>query len=217
MKHSLLIGVVLLVAFIGGIWAALTIAPPQTTASEPQYRYYQPYPAARELSDFTFNRANGQTLTRADLNGHWTLVFLGYTHCPDICPTTLAALNKVYPQLTTLSPELPVQIMFLSVDPNRDTPERLAAYKAYFNDDFIAATADHGQVFPFVRSIGMMYAISESTEADDYLVDHSGSIVVIGPDATARGRFKPQSSPGQVTIVNSEHIVTDLPQIIQTK
>ncbi|QPG05608.1 SCO family protein [Salinimonas marina] len=214
MKQNTIIGLVLVIAFVAGIWAAITIAPPEHAISAPEPEHFQAYPATRSLPDFSLTRANGETLNAQSLQNQWTLVFLGYTYCPDICPATMAGFNRIYSQLQAIESEYPIRVLFVSVDPGRDTPARLASYKSYFNEDFIAATGDHGQVFPLVRSFGLVYALSESTEQGDYLVDHSASVVLVSPKAQVVGRFKPDSTVGQLSVVKPEHIVTDMPVII---
>lgn len=214
MKQHSLIGLVLIVAFIGGIWAAVTIAPPDVKPQGPATTYFQTYPAPRGLPSFRLTEAGGEPVTNATLRDQWTVIFLGYTYCPDVCPTTMAGLNRIYPQLQQIPTEYPIKIMFLSVDPKRDTPARLRSYKQYFNDDFIAATGDHGQLFGLVRSFGLVYAMSESTDQPDYLVDHSASIVVVSPKAEVVGRFKPDAIPGALTVVDPAHIIADMPAIV---
>ena len=105
-------------------------------------------------------------------------------------------------------------LVFVSVDPKRDSVERLAEYVSYFNEEFIALTGEHKTLFPFVRNLGMMYAIAESTDNPNYLVDHSASVVLIDPEARVIGRFKPKREPGKLSISDSQQILADMPVII---
>lgn len=220
------IGLLLLVVFCAGIYAALVIAPPgfndkssqseQAQALSDQTAYLSWYPLPRKLADFSISKNTGEAFTNADLNGKWTLAFVGYTFCPDICPVTLAEMNKVYPQLQAMAVSTPLQIWFLSVDPKRDTIERLNEYVNYFNPDFVAATGPHDQLFPLVRSMGMMYSMSESTDNPNYLVDHSASIVVINPQGNVVGRFKPKHVVGELSISDTEQIVADMPILLSS-
>lgn len=218
------IGLLLLVVFGIGIYAALVIAPPGYDANieEPanlsaQTKHMNWYPMPRALSEFTISKHSGGDFTNTDLQGKWTLVFVGYTFCPDICPVTLAELNKVYPQLTELVSANPLQIWFLSVDPKRDTIERLNEYVNYFNPEFVATTGPHEQLFPLVRSMGMMYSMSESTDNPNYLVDHSASIVVINPDGNVIGRFQPKHVIGELSISDTQQIIEDLPILLSSR
>lgn len=176
--------------------------------------YMQWYPLPRKVSDFTLTNNHNQPMTNADLNGQWTLAFVGYTYCPDICPTTLAALNQAYPKIVATVSEQPIKVWFISVDPKRDTIERLAEYVGFFNSEFIGATAEHKQLYPLVRSLGMMYSMSESTDEPNYLVNHSGSVVVINPLGQVIGRFKPKHAPGQIAISDTAQIIADMPKVM---
>lgn len=215
MTQRTLVGLVAVVALITGVIGALYIAPPDSNINEPaQTTSFRFYPAPRALSEFQLTTQYGETLTQDSLKEQWTLVFLGYTFCPDICPTTMAGLNRVYSQIQAVDSEYPVKVLFISVDPKRDSVERLKEYTGFFNKEFIAATGEHKYLFPLTRSMGMMYAMAESTDNPNYLVDHSGSIVVINPQAQVVGRFKPQATPGKLTVVSGEDIVADLPSIV---
>ena len=209
------IGLVLIIVFIGGIYAALVIAPP--SSSKPlaeQTQHLNWYPQARGLNAFTLTQHTGETFTNENLQGKWTLAFVGYTFCPDICPVTLAEINKAYPQLSAIPSANPLQVWFLSVDPKRDTVERLNEYIGYFNSNFVGTTGPHEQLFPLVRSMGMMYSLSESTDNPNYLVDHSASIVVINPQGNVVGRFKPKHVPGQLAISDMAQVIEDLPILL---
>lgn len=218
------IGLLLLVVFGLGIYAALVIAPPGHNANDQaspalsaQTTHLNWYPMPRALSDFTITKHTGESFTNIHLQGKWTLAFVGYTFCPDICPVTLAELNKVYPQLSALATNNALQVWFLSVDPKRDTIERLNEYVNYFNPEFAATTGPHEQLFPLVRSMGMMYSMSESTDNPNYLVDHSASIVVINPDGNVVGRFKPKHVLGQVSVSDTQQIVEDMPILLGSR
>jgi protein SCO1/2 len=214
------LGLIAVLALAMGVYLALTIAPPQADdKGEPssQTEYLSWYPQPRALTDFVLSKHDGSNMTNADLQGNWTLAFVGYTFCPDICPVTLAEINNVYPQLQAKVTDTPLQVWFLSVDPKRDTVERLAEYVSYFNDDFIATTGPHTVLFPLVRSMGMMYSISESTDNPNYLVDHSASIVVINPDGNIVGRFKPKHVPGQLAISDVDQVLKDMPILLNSR
>ena len=203
-------GLIALIALVIGVVAALYIAPPSSDKTQ----HINLYPQARALPDFQLVDHNKQAFTPQNLMGHWSLVFVGYTYCPDICPTTLAELKGIYPKLQKIPSEFPIQVVLLSVDPKRDTPERLNEYINFFHADFIAASAEHTQLFPLVRAMGMMYSMSESTDKPNYLVDHSSSVVVVNPKAQVVGRFKPDFVVGQLPISKGQKILTDMPVIM---
>lgn len=213
MSQKNIVGIVAAIALVLGIYGATVIAPPDT-ATQPEPDYFSTYPAPRELSNVSLTAHTGEPFTQASLENQWTLVFLGYTFCPDICPTTMATLNRIYPSLQAINSEDPIRVLFISVDPNRDSIERLAEYIGFFNDSFTAATGEHKNLFPLTRSMGMMYAISESTDNPNYLVDHSGSVVVVNPKAQVIGRFKPVMSPGKLAVADGQQILHDMPIIV---
>jgi protein SCO1/2 len=205
-KSSYLIGLAAALALAGGVLVAVFFA----SSEGAQSKYIQLYPQPRQLKDFELFDQDGHVFEKANLLGHWTLTFVGYTFCPDVCPTTLAELKRIYPQLQQIRADFPVQVMFLSVDPQRDTAERLKEYIQYFHPDFIAVSAPHTQLFPLVRSMGMMYSMSESTENANYLVDHSASVVVVNPQAQVVGRFKPDIQPGKISVSDGDQILADM-------
>jgi len=213
MNQRIIVGIVAALALIAGVVGALYIAPP-SSHSTAQPEYFQAYPEPRAISDFSLTNHHGETFTQASLKDQWSLVFVGYTFCPDICPTTMAELNSIYPELSTLNSTHPIRIIFVSVDPKRDSINRLSEYVSYFNKEFVAVTGEHKSLFPFVRNLGMMYAISESTDNPNYLVDHSASVVLIDPKARVIGRFKPTRQPGKLSISDSQQILADMPVII---
>ena len=204
-------GLIAFIALIIGVVVAITIAPP---GSDKETEYVSLYPQARALPDFQLVDHNNQIFTPENLMGHWSLVFVGYTYCPDICPTTLAELKGIYPELQKIPTDSPIQVVLLSVDPKRDTPERLNEYINFFHPDFIAVSAEHSQLFPLVRAMGMMYSMSESTDNPNYLVDHSSSVVVVNPKAQVVGRFKPDFVVGKLPISEGQKILADMPVIV---
>lgn len=220
--NNKILGVLLAVVFASGIYLALVIAPPNSVITQSddkdklteQTQHMVWYPQARALSDFAITQHDGTPFTKQNLANKWTLAFVGYTYCPDICPVTLAEINKIYPELTQKRADNPLQIWFLSVDPKRDSIERLHEYINYFNPEFVAATGPHTELFPLVRSMGMMYSLSESTDKPDYLVDHSASIVVINPDGNVVGRFKPKHIPGKLAISDVQQLLDDVPVLL---
>jgi protein SCO1/2 len=145
---------------------------------------------ARALPEFELLDHNGQLLTRSNLAGKWSLMFFGYTHCPDICPASLQTMSDMVAAIDDPDVLDAVQVYFVSVDPERDKPEILAAYVTYFNADFIGATAALEKLTPLTRSLGIAHDIRNKTDANtDYDVDHSSAIVLINPQAEYAGLF----------------------------
>jgi protein SCO1/2 len=145
---------------------------------------------ARALPEFELVDHNRKPLTRKQLNGQWSLMFFGFTHCPDICPVGLQTLADMTRAIDDADVSDALQVYFVSVDPERDSPEILAEYVTYFNPAFRGATAPLEQLTPLTRSLGIAHMIRNKTEASlDYDVDHSAAIILINPQAEYAGLF----------------------------
>ena len=169
--------------------------------------YYQ---QPREINRFELTDHHGQAFTKEQLKDKWSLVFFGYTSCPDVCPTTLQNLGFIYDDLKVIASNS--QVLLVSVDPQRDTQDKLSQYIAYFNPEFIALRAGHEVLFPFARNMGLMYAISD--DSDNYLVDHSASLVLINPDGQIAAIFKPEQAVGKVPSIDSDKLLSDYQKIV---
>lgn len=181
-----------------------------TRPAQPEQADY--YPAGRDINPFTLTDGDGKPFTQASLVGHWTFLFLGYTYCPDICPTTLAEMRSAYPELKKIAPSS--QVLFVSADPKRDDSARLKNYTAFFQPEFKAATAPHRNLFPFIRNLGLVYSIVEHGDKG-YLIDHSASIVLIGPAGKLMAVFRPKTGPGLVPQVSMDGMVSDFAKIVR--
>lgn len=179
--------------------------------AEPEFSLY--YKTPRDIKPFQLVDHNNNAFANENLTGKWTWVFFGYTSCPDVCPTTLQEINFVYDELKSAAKE--TQVLLVSVDPQRDSVEKLSQYIAYFNEEFIAVRGDHGQLFPFARNIGLMYAIVDDVEKESYLVDHSASLVLINPEGKIAAIFKPQHELGQLPIIKGDQLVSDFDKIVK--
>jgi protein SCO1/2 len=114
------------------------------------------WPEQPQVQPFVLDDARGGSLDQETLRGHWTLLFLGYTHCPDICPTTLATLKAANAALADSVPwAASGQVLFVSVDAERDTPARLKQYVGYFNPAFLAATGTAAQLHLVTTQLDM--------------------------------------------------------------
>jgi protein SCO1/2 len=135
----------------------------------------------RRLTDFSLIDSQGRAFGPANLRGHWSLLFFGYTNCPDFCPATLATLAAMQKRLRADHfDELP-QVIFVSVDAKRDTPAQLARYVPYFDPDFIGLTAaDQPAIEALAKSWGVA-VIVEAAKDGGYTVDHSGEIFMLDP------------------------------------
>ena len=140
-------------------------------------------PKAKVLKPFELQTGAGEKFSLQDLKGRYTLFFFGYTSCPDVCPTTLVVLKNLYANLEKDKRQENYQVVFVSVDPRRDTPARLEEYVAYFNKTFIAATGKPDNIANLARQLGARYEIEGDGKSKDYSISHTGAIFVIDPDA----------------------------------
>lgn len=162
-------------------------------------------PQSRELPELTLNNVDGQPQALASLKGKWTLVFFGYTFCPDICPTTLAQLR----QLNGLLPaetRSQLQILMVSLDPHRDTPEKLKQYLGFFDPAYLGLTGPLADIQKLANAVSIPF-IPGDTSKENYTVDHSGNLVLLGPDGRQRGFIR---AP-----LNNEKLKAQLPQVIK--
>jgi len=157
------------------------------------------YGTPRTLPDFDLAQSDGTRLIPGELRGHWTLVFLGFTSCPDVCPTTLTELAQAQKQWETIPDSLRPRVVLVSVDPERDTPNRLGEYAHAFHKDTIAATADVPSLERFATSLGMVFQKAPGKHfeqnPDDYSMDHSASIAVLDPQGRLAGLMRPPFNP----------------------
>lgn len=142
----------------------------------------------RKFTEFSLIDHRGETYTQEDLKGQWTFVFFGFTHCPDICPITLADLSRLMKALPKPMAE-DTQVLMVTLDPARDTPEVLAKYVPYFHPDFIGVTGDFLTIRRFANELNVAFA--KVTQGDDYTVDHSSHIALINPRGDYHAIFKP--------------------------
>ena len=142
----------------------------------------------REIGDFELVDHHGEPFTPASLEDDWTLLFFGFTHCPDICPTTMAFLDDFVTSLAGTEAE-DTDVVMVSVDPARDGVEELAAYVPYFNEDFTGVTGEFLDLFRFATALNTPFR-KVPGQGEDYQVDHSANVVLINPRGHYHGFFK---------------------------
>ena len=166
-------------------------------------------PQSRTLPAVKMVDQDGQPVVIDELKGKWSLLFFGYTFCPDICPTTLAQLRQIKSELPKEAVDK-LQVVLVSVDPNRDTPQQLKQYLGYFDKDFKGLTASSSveDLQKLANAVSIPF-IPADTSKPNYTVDHSGNLAVIGPDGTQRGFIR---AP-----LNNQKLVAQLPVMLQRK
>ncbi len=175
------------------------------------------FPRQKDLREFQMIDSHHNSYGLSDLEGSWSFLFFGYTHCPDICPITMNSLRQVQDFLAkdvtenpTENPaENPVenptensprktQFLFVSVDGERDTPPHLEQYIQYFGDGFTALTGNKKQVDSLTNQLGVPYEIEKHDTGEDYLVAHSGAIFLISPQTKLTAIYQPPHNPEEM-------------------
>jgi protein SCO1/2 len=147
------------------------------------------------LPYFSLSDHNGEEFGRFSLVRRWTFIFFGYTNCPDICPTALVDMNGIYNSLVEKDKLENTQFVFISVDPARDSVAQMEEYVPFFNDDFIGVTGDPEVIASISAPLGVAYTRMPGENDDDYLVDHSASLLLIDPLGRLRAIFLPPHAP----------------------
>ena len=165
----------------------------------PQLEAVTLLPQPRELPAFNLRQSDGTPLVAGELAGHWTLVFLGFTFCPDVCPTTLTELAQAQKQWEAMPESTRPRVLFVSVDPERDTPGKTGGYAHAFHPDTLAATADVPALEKLATSLGFVFMKAPGANFEhnpqDYSVDHSAHIAVLDPQGRLAGLIRPPLQP----------------------
>ncbi|RLA38725.1 MAG: SCO family protein [Gammaproteobacteria bacterium] len=191
-KKEFPIGTIIL--FLSGvallIVAVLALSPPQKTVPKELIAVLRPH--ANPLLPFTMTDQTGELYTEQQLKGKWSFFFFGYTYCPDICPTTLSTLKLMSNELKKdPSTASDMQIIFVSVDPDRDTPEGLARYMEYFGPEFTGMTGFPNNIADLAKQFGAAYIKEAETAPGNYLISHSSSIFLVDPQVRVVASFSP--------------------------
>jgi protein SCO1/2 len=196
MLRILVVALVLLVA-------AMLMVPrnrdtmPGAPGSEVQTATVLPQP--RPLPEFGLTDTSGREFTRASLRGRYRLLFFGFTHCPDICPLTLQVLATAVDEIAARAPELVPEVVFVSVDPHRDSPDRIRDYLRNFDAQFIGVVGSDAALEPLVQALGVTVHKVE-TDGEHYNVMHNGTVFVIDADAALVAIFGGSSHEAQAIV-----------------
>ena len=171
MLRVLVVGLVVLVA-------AMFMMPRPT--SPPSAATILPEP--RELPAVELVDAHGSRLDLDAFRGHFSLLYFGFTQCPDVCPLTLKALADARAKVSDRAPQAVPQVVFVSVDPERDTPAAIAQYLGHFDASFVGATGSDARLAPLVAALGVTVE-KHHHEGEHYNVTHNDTVYVIGPNA----------------------------------
>ena len=206
-SRNILLVLAALLAAGAGAWFGLQRFAPATPAPtpsasgldsmKPKMQSVRLISPPRALPDWQLRLSDGGVATPATLQGRWTLVFLGFTHCPDVCPTTLATLAKTQQQWAALPEAKRPRLLFVTVDPERDTPQLTGDYAHYFNPETLAAAPTPEQLAAFAKALGLVY-MKVSEPDGSYSMDHSATLVVLDPQGRQAGLLSPPLDPGKI-------------------
>lgn len=183
---------------LGAIAMLLMVSTPRKKPS-PWFGQYDP--TAREAYDFQLTDQNGSPLHLRDLRGKIVLLTFGFTHCPNICPTTLGNLAAIYRRLPPAAQEH-VRVVFISVDPERDTVTALKDYVPFFHESFIGLTGEPADIGNVARAYGAFYRKADAVGGDkkDYMIDHSTYTYLIDPEGKFRLLYRFDQMPDSARI-----------------
>jgi protein SCO1 len=191
------------IALVAGIW--LGIATESAKQIPPPQIHGTLLPVAKAITALQLLDHNNQVFTEHNLQGHWSVIFLGFTHCPDICPTTLNTLQQTV-ELMQQQATTPPKVIFISVDPARDTPDVLRKYLTFFNRDFIGLSGSDEQLVNISKQLAVSYNKAAGASGDinnnDYFMEHSTAILLINPKAELQAYLTAPHTP--------EHLVESI-------
>jgi len=155
----------------------------------------------KEAPEFTLTDQDGSKVSLSDFKDKVVLIFFGYTHCPDICPMTMSVMNEVVDQLGDQADQ--VQVIFVTIDPERDTQEKLKSYMPYYNENFIGLTGSLEEIDKVADDYNIFYSKEEVNSTSQYLMGHNSSVLLITPDGEiflryAQNKMDPVSIAGDI-------------------
>lgn len=162
-------------------------------------------PESRPLPHFELQGSDGNRVTPSSLKGAWTWVFYGFTHCPDVCPGTLTALRDSLPLIEGEQPD----VLFVSLDPERDTASKLKEYVEWFNPNFKAATGSVAELSTAAKAMGIAWQKVPPSNSDNYMIDHTSWVILLNPAGQIQAWFAPPHLPTEMaadfTLIRDNH------------
>ena len=186
LKFSTMITTVALAAIFAGVWLAEIYREHDSRAMLLPDQVMTLFPVPKPLTDFALTDHNNRVFDLASLKGKWSFLFFGFTHCPDVCPTTLAVLAHTRDNIAKnrVGAEN-IQFVFISVDPNRDTAGKLSQYVTYFHASFLGVTGNNAQIGNLAGQLGAAYQVAFTPGVENYPVYHTATVFLVDP----RGRY----------------------------
>lgn len=194
-----------LIGLLGG-WLTIQIATGKLNFGPYEYRGIV-MPDSEPVIDFTLTAHNDDNVHLSDLRDQIVLLYFGYTYCPDVCPTTLASLAQALDELKQEEKEQ-IQVVMVSVDPERDTPKTLEEYLTHFDPSFLGLTGTEQELATAAESFGIFYQKGPGSVESGYLVDHTATVSVLDKDGRLRLLF-PFGTPPEDIAADLQHLLKD--------
>jgi len=214
LKVKGLIVIAAVAALSAGFWASSVLEKNKAQEISDARKNFSPIQGSlvsppRKIAVPALIKDTGQTFTLDDLTGQWHLLFFGYTHCPDVCPTTMGVTAQAKKIAEANSQTFP-GVIFISVDPERDKVEMLADYVQYFDQDFIGVTGDKDLIKALTLQLSVVYMkmpAEADSETSGYLVDHSSALLLLNPEGKLVAFLNPPHEPATIvkdiqTVIN---------------
>jgi protein SCO1/2 len=192
LKFSIMITSVTLAAMLAGAWLADIDREHDSRAMLLPDKVMTLFPDPKPLTAFALTDDRNRVFDLANLKGKWSFIFFGFTHCPDICPTTLAVLARARDNIAkSMVGAENIQFVFISVDPNRDTARKLRQYVDYFDSSFIGVTGDNAQIGNLAGQLGATYQVAIAPGMENYPVTHTTAVFLVDPRARYYAVYTP--------------------------
>jgi protein SCO1/2 len=192
LKYSIMITAVALAAMLAGVWLVAIYREHDSRAMFLPDQVLTLFPDPKPLAAFALIDHQNRVFDLASLRGKWSFLFFGFTHCPDICPTTLAILARARDGIAASAVGAEdVQFIFISVDPNRDTAGMLEQYVAHFHTSFLGVTGDNAQIGNLAGQLGAAYEVAITPGTENYPVYHAAAVFLVDPRVRYHAVFTP--------------------------
>ena len=200
-KIIIIAAVVGALALGSGIWLQLQNTKPKPGGILMQDNTIILFAFPKTVAGFSLLDHQNRIFNSERFRGKWTFIFFGYSHCPDICPSTLFMMSRVQQKiLKKHSKDHNTQFVFVSVDPERDTPERLGKYLPNFSKTFIGVSGKEKQLKKLTQQFGVAYELVKTSGKKNYLVNHTAAVFLVGPKGRYRALFTSPHNPTDITV-----------------
>lgn len=156
----------------------------------------------REIAPFQLTDNLGKPYDKSSLKGHWSMLFFGFTNCPQLCPTTMAELNKMFTQLQKEKVSEMPEVVMVSIDPERDTEKKLNDYVTSFNKAFKGAYGDKNAIAALTKQLGVVYMKAQNKTEKNYTINHTGTVMLFNPAGELSAFF---SVPHKAQVMAKEY------------